>query len=303
MPGLDPGIQTLVLGVWMAGSSPATTGSVPLNKLDYSLINRSGAAVSETKVLDHVALISEWDTIYGRTIVPTMIRAFAKKNENTDLNCTTREEPGNYHPNQCPWAHEIKYLRGLDGALPRSDEIEDKEGNKQAKGESDVPDDVRIAIKDRAKANEQAVDHPHGQGQQDYLHRLAKSLLEEDKRLRRPGDGSGIKAIGVLGSDVFDKLLVFRALKPLFPQALFFTTDFDYTLTMQSELGWTRNLIIASSFGPALDPTTQSHIPPFRGSYETSAFLATQLAIGSSGQDDPCLLKVDPSSLVKPRIF
>jgi hypothetical protein len=223
MPGLDPGIQTLVLGVWMAGSSPGMTGSVPLNKLDYSLINRSGAAVSETKVLDHVALISEWDTIYGRTIVPTMIRAFAKKNENTDLNCTTREEPGNYHPNQCPWAHEIKYLRGLDGALPRSDEIEDKEGNKQAKGESDVPDDVRIAIKDRAKAkaDEQAFDHPHGQGQQDYLHRLAKGLLEEDKRLRRPGDGSGIKAIGVLGSDVFDKLLVFRALKPLFPQALF----------------------------------------------------------------------------------
>jgi hypothetical protein len=216
-------------------------------------------------VLDHVALISEWDTIYGRTIVPTMIRAFAKKNENTDLNCTTREEPGNYHPNQCPWAHEIKYLRGLDGALPRSDEIEDKEGNKQANGESDVPDDVRIAIKDRAKAkaDEQAFDHPHGQGQQDYLHRLAKSLLEEDKRLRRPGDGSGIKAIGVLGSDVFDKLLVFRALKPLFPQALFFTTDFDYTLTMQSELGWTRNLIIASSFGPPLAPKRRARFLRF----------------------------------------
>jgi hypothetical protein len=76
----------------------------PLNKLDYSLIMRSGAAVSETKVLDHVALISEWDTIYGRTIAPTMIRAFAEENKNNDANCAIGEGPDKYRPNQCPWA-------------------------------------------------------------------------------------------------------------------------------------------------------------------------------------------------------
>lgn len=48
---------------------------------------------------------------------------------------------------------------------------------------------------------------------------------------------------------------------------------------MPSERGWTRNLIIASSFGPELSKEIQGEIPPFRSSYESSAFLATQLAI------------------------
>jgi hypothetical protein len=198
----------------------------------------------------------------------------------------------------------------LDGTLPRTDAIEDKEGSKQAKAE-DAADDVKAAMRDRAKAraDEEAFDHPYGQGQQDYLHRLAKSLRQEDERLRRVGDGSRIKAIGVLGSDVFDKLLVLRALKPLFPQAQFFTTDFDYTLTMSSELGWTRNLLIASSFGPTLDPKIQCQIPPFRGSYETSAFLATQLALDGVEREVPSLLAFDdvkpavPSLSLKARVF
>src|SRR5262249_22400074 len=31
-----------------------------------------------------------------------------------------------------------------------------------------------------------------------------------------------IRAVGILGSDVFDKLLILRALRPAFPEALFF---------------------------------------------------------------------------------
>lgn len=56
-----------------------------------------------------------------------------------------------------------------------------------------------------------------------------------------------------------------RALRPELPEALFFTTDFDETLTMGSELGWTHNLIVASSFGPELRQDIQDEIPPFRG--------------------------------------
>ncbi|MFO1101610.1 MAG: hypothetical protein U1E20_01750 [Methylocystis sp.] len=103
-------------------------------------------------------------------------------------------------------------------------------------------------------------------------------MVEDDKLIRLSG-GEGIKAIGVLGSDVFDKLLVLRALKPNFPNAIFFTTDYDAALAMQSELDWTRNLIVASSFGPTLGDKLQGDIPPFRSAYQTSAFLATQLAI------------------------
>jgi hypothetical protein len=42
----------------------------------------------------------------------------------------------------------------------------------------------------------------------------------------------------VLGRDIFDKLLILRALCPEFPEALFFTTDFDEAYTIKSELAY-----------------------------------------------------------------
>jgi hypothetical protein len=70
-----------------------------------------------------------------------------------------------------------------------------------------------------------------------------------------------IKAIGILSGDVFDKLLILRALRPEFPEALFFTTDFDEAFTIKSELPF---LIISSSFGPNLSEWLQGDIPFFR---------------------------------------
>jgi hypothetical protein len=43
--------------------------------------------------------------------------------------------------------------------------------------------------------------------------------------LRKRTSDKRIKAIGILGGDVFDKLLILRALRPEFPKALFFTTE------------------------------------------------------------------------------
>ena len=40
------------------------------------------------------------------------------------------------------------------------------------------------------------------------------------------------------------------------------------------------NLVVSSSFGPELKSEIQGDIPPFRDSYQASAFLATQLAVG-----------------------
>jgi hypothetical protein len=132
------------------------------------------------------------------------------------------------------------------------------------------------------QTDEKAFERPFGQAQQDYLRRLAEHLRTIDHELFVK-DGSGITAIGVFGNDVFDKLLVLRALQPEFPEALFFTTDFDSALTLPSDLPWSRNLIIASSFGRELSEELQNDIPPFRSTYQTSDFLATQLAIGDFG--------------------
>jgi hypothetical protein len=122
-----------------------------------------------------------------------------------------------------------------------------------------------------------------GQSQYDYLRRMSEQLHKLDKDLRR--EKRGIKAIGVLGSDVFDKLLVLRPLRPQLPEAVFFTTDLDEAFTMGSEITWTRNLVVSSSFGLSLHKSIQREIPAFRGSYQTSAFLATLLAIGDPAKD------------------
>jgi hypothetical protein len=217
---------------------------------------------------DHVALINEWDTSYGRTFAPTFVRIL----DQSCVNKGTIKVVGS-----CNWVHFFKYARGLDGAVqPQKDkeDVETNESSSDAGSNDSKPPEKRSG---KSKEDAEGFDRPFGQGQHDYLRRLAKKLKGDDDELKRAG--AAIRAIGVVGSDVFDKLLVMRALKPEFPEAIFFTTDFDYTLTMPSERGWTRNLIVASSFGPTLRDEIQGGIPPFRGSYETSAFLAAQLAV------------------------
>ena len=90
-------------------------------------------------------------------------------------------------------------------------------------------------------------------------------------------------AIGVLGSDVYDKLLVLRALRDEFPTAWFFTTDLDARLLHAGEIEWTRNLIVAAHFGLALRNEMQGEIAPFRDSYQTAIFLSTQVAVRAQG--------------------
>ena len=177
---------------------------------------------------------------------------------------------------ECPVIYSQTYLRGLDGQLPVHAAKEDeKQENIAAPGTKQ-----NNAMNFFQSSNEpENLDRPVGQGQFDYLRRMADQLQQLDQARRRHDHGRRIAAIGVLGTDVFDKLLILRALKPKFPEAVFFTTDFDEAFTMHSELPWSRNLIISSSFGPKLSPTTQHDIPPFRDSGQTSVFLTTQLAI------------------------
>jgi hypothetical protein len=213
---------------------------------------------------DHIALITEWDTLYGQTMPETFKEAFFGK--------TFDQHKGDQ-------VHELKYLRGLDGQLPGQKEV--REGEKKAARAAEP------AAKDRngVSAEIRELERPVGQSQFDYLRRLAVSLREKDKDLRYRRSG-GIEAIGVLGSDVFDKLLILQALRPHFPKALFFTTDLDLALTLPRELGWTRNLIVASSFDLELASELQGPIAPFRSAFQTAAFLATLVALHDSDRAD-----------------
>jgi hypothetical protein len=79
---------------------------------------------------------------------------------------------------------------------------------------------------------------------------------------------------------------VLQALRADFPGVQFFTTDLDARFLHPSDTRRTRNLLVAASLGLEMDPASQGRLPPFRDSYQTSTFLATQLVIkGVDGCD------------------
>jgi len=112
---------------------------------------------------------------------------------------------------------------------------------------------------------------------------------------RKCASGDKLRAIGVLGTDVYDKLLILRSLRPCFPRAVFFTVDLDANLLRPDEKEATRNLVIASPFGLQLCEKLQQDIPPFRDSYQTSTFFATLKALEH--------LEVKDVEAPRPRIY
>src|SRR5262249_1016694 len=146
------------------------------------------------------------------------------------------------------------YLRGLDGAVSnRADSKESAKGKKP-----DKPDISAIHSQ-----STESIERAEGNSQFDYLRRLAANMKHTDDQLRT-SDKEGFKAIGILGNGLYDKLLVLQAIRNEFPQALFFTTDVDARFLHPNEFKWTRNLIVASSFGLKLHETLQGSVPPFR---------------------------------------
>ena len=170
----------------------------------------------ESNRRSHIALISEWDTIYGRALPDTMARC---------LGSSPCEPAGNDPFYGKPWLHPFAYVRGLDGQMPNAGGLGAGSGSKDTGGKSDK--DGKDNGKNRPDPNVKA--RAEGQSQFDYLQRLGDRVRQLDAQLRLQGD-RGIEAVGVLGSDLYDKLLVLQALRPLLPEARFFTTDFDALL-------------------------------------------------------------------------
>ncbi|MBI4001097.1 MAG: hypothetical protein HY348_04860 [Nitrospira defluvii] len=211
----------------------------------------------------HVALISEWDTLYGRALPLTFVAMAETMAKTSDVTGTRQIEAElevlrtGVWPE---WVHRYSYLAGLDGELPPKGDGKDAAGT-QAKGK---PGDK---ISGTAQSTEEV---PTGRSQLDYVRRLAETLKH---------DATEFVAIGVLGSDVYDKLMILQALRNDFPRAIFFTTDLDARMTHPGQGQWTRNLIVASHFGLALHPDLQTPIPPFRDSYQTALFYSALQAV------------------------
>lgn len=216
-----------------------------------------------------VALISEWDTLYGRSL-PRTFAAVAMNNGSGATGASLKGEIDKLRRDEWPgWVYRHSYLGGLDGELPAtandkdSDKKDDSEARIRAWYEGELPG-----------VEQNAGQRPEGRAQLDYVLRLAAALKDEEAK-----NGEEFRAIGVLGSDVYDKLLILQALRPTFPRAIFFTTDLNARLAYPAQWISTRNLIIASHYGLELQSALQTPIPPFRDSYQTSLFYSALWAL------------------------
>jgi hypothetical protein len=225
---------------------------------------------------DAVILIGEWDSFYGRAL-PIEFRAAACAKiatfSNADLEqidvpvdikkrCRTVSDaidlqiqhPADYESLRLN-VQRYSYLSGLDGEVPGDDSVIAGRGEKSKAG-----DQLKDAQQER----------PEGTGQLDYVRALVARIHDE---------GEGARAVGILGTDPYDSLLIIKALRPSFPHAIFFTVDLDARHLHQSEYKSTRNMVTAAPFGLQLDGGIQRDVPPFRSSYQTSAYFAALQAV------------------------
>jgi len=255
---------------------------------------------------DYILLLSEWDTLYGRSFPNTFTEAYK---ENRKAECIPMTNLEKDKAGLDARVYCASYMRGIDGLLPtetsnKTDAVQDMKKK---------PDTIQL---------NNNIDQPVGNHQQDYLRRMVDRIRKLDNYLRsrklsNPFKNNGISAIGIVGSDVYDKLMILQALRTYFPGKIFFTTDLDAAYFLPREQPYTHNLIVASGFGLSLAASIQKDTPPFRDSYQTSDFFSTKLAtsIWASDQavDEGCIAErlsewmgvsqVEQAQIIKPRIF
>ncbi len=211
-----------------------------------------------------VILIGEWDSIYARTFSETLTLTLQG-----GLKCPDGQGEIDLQ--------SYSYLRGLDGVTVGGSATQAQRGSVRG-GDPKAP-----------------VEWPEGRPQSDYVRRLVQEILKDNAD--RP-----VHAVGMIGSDVHDKLVLTQALRDVFPDRVLFTTDMDARMLHPSVMRYTRNVIVASSLplmwneeaesdislGARLPGLRQSanRIGPFRDAYQTATFLAARLAVGADNISD-----------------
>ncbi|WHZ23863.1 MAG: P-type ATPase [Nitrospira sp.] len=247
---------------------------------------------------DSIVLIGEWDSFYARALPLTFsaeachyitdpkVRKASPPSEvlMSELKgkCTTTEEGvdrlknGEVSPQDLN-IQQYSYLSGLDGEVP--EDRASKPRSKNEDKEKEKGDGGKAKLRDIA-----SYEKPEGPSQLDYVRRLVARIktaeqgkTEQQKKMEQHNK---VKAIGILGTDPYDALLILQAMREEFPTVLFFATDLDARYFHEGEQKWARNLLVVSHFGLQLAPKLQQGIPPFRSSYQTATFFAVLNAIG-----------------------
>lgn len=228
-----------------------------------------------------MVLIGQWDTEYARNLRRNFCTAMAKRERDIQglsrVEYALRHVDDTYAEDFCVnlGVTQYNFLRGVDGKT--------RDGDNPVKSGTEA----KAAQASEGEISPDKAAEPRGEGsaQTDYVSRLLDALNEKDHMLRAqdlwewPGIFRGIRSVGIIGNDYYDKLQLLSMLKPAFPEAVFFTTELDANMLNQDDNRWMRNLIVASPFGLRLPDDLQEDTPPFRSSGQTAAFLSVRLAL------------------------
>ncbi|MBY0484730.1 hypothetical protein [Nitrosomonas sp.] len=214
---------------------------------------------------DGIVLITELDTFYSRSLVSQM------RNNDFWKHCGNKKPENIYKDEEITVKNDnlitsFSYFRGIDGKLSSDSYSITKN--------TEVSSNNRNPI---IQWDDAPPDHADGRNQYDYLRRLTESIaaLDNDSGFAK----NGVKAIGVLGSDVYDKLIILQALREKFTNKILFTTDLDARYLHKDQQKWTRNLVVASNFDFKLDHELQGNSMPFRDNFQTALYYATWSAV------------------------
>ncbi len=244
---------------------------------------------------DPIILIGEWDSFYARALpitfsgaachyivdvkIPKVSPPSDDATKRLHGKCGTTEDgvnellKGEVLPQHLN-IRRYSYLSGLDG-----ESLEDQQ--KRPKSKSDDNEKSNVG---KAKLRDVTLlEKPEGTSQLDYVRRLVSRIKSEEQD-DVPSGHRKVQAIGILGRDSYDALLILQALREQFPTVLFFAPDLYARYFHESEQKWTRNLLVVSHFGLQLHPLLQQSIPPFRNTYQTSTFFALLRSIGQIEQ-------------------
>jgi hypothetical protein len=193
-------------------------------------------ALNHTSKTPRVVVFTESDTTYSRAITGKLADQLKKKNVTLEI---------------------YSYLRALDG---RPDEPRIHET-----GEASKSQETAASLLQRQAISETSF----GTSQFDYLRRTALDL----KGKERPPK-SNLVAVGILGSDIYDKMLVLQAVRPALPSAIFFTTDLDALYLERAMEPFTRGLVVASADDLDVNESSKAandqwKLPLMRDSYQT----------------------------------
>ncbi len=252
------------------------TDDLLINRLVKELFGR-GLDVQAAGASRRVALIGEWDSIYARTFAEALRTRLACEGKRREVTISLSS---------------YQYLRGLDGVTVEGAPSQSGRGDGlHANGTAQTASNARTG-----ERTAPPVEWPEGRDQRDYLRRLVDQRLGQND-WRHPD--TEVQALGIIGYDVHDKLMILQALRNAFQDRVVFTTDLDARLLHPVVNPYTRNLIVASSLPLALGDDLQCGIAPFRDTYQTAMFLAARYAAtaddnkGQAASDCPALSAAD----------